>query len=110
MRAHQVACVLMTGRFPVGMIDHINGNRSDNRWSNLRDVSNQINSQNERAARASNKTSGLLGVTWDEQAGKWKAQIKVGKNNKNLGLFDDPLAGHEAYKAAKRVAHAGATI
>jgi len=106
--AHRVAWLLETGSWPLAQIDHIDGNRANNRWLNLREVSNQQNAENKRAA--SSNTSGLLGVSWMSQAGKWRAQICCDGNVKYLGLFKDKNAAHAAYLKQKRLLHKGCTI
>lgn len=107
--AHRVAWFIVFGRWPKEQIDHINGNRTDNRISNLREVSNKTNAQNHRTPNKNN-TSGYLGVTWHNQMKKWAAGIMVDGRMKHLGLFEDPKLAHEAYKNAKRILHAGCTI
>jgi len=106
--AHRIVWLMCTGRWPTGQIDHINGDRTDNRLDNLREVSNQVNGQNKRIPKRGN-TSGLLGVSWMTQAGKWRAQIKTEAGMLYLGLFTDKFVAHEAYLTAKKVYHAGAT-
>lgn len=44
---HRFIFLIMTGKWPIGMIDHINGNKADNSWANLRDTSNQDNQLNQ---------------------------------------------------------------
>lgn len=84
--AHRLAWLYVYGVFPKGNIDHINGDPSDNRISNLRDVSQAENLKNQRM-RGDN-TSGVLGVCWDKSRNKWKAQINVDGKNKGLGRYD----------------------
>jgi len=97
-KAHRLAWLLIHGEWPSQMIDHIDGNASNNIWSNLRDVSNQINQCNRHKARADSK-SGLVGAS--PFRNKWKAQIKRGGVIKYLGLFDTAQEAHEAYKKEK---------
>ena len=108
-KAHRLAWLYVHGAWPVDAIDHINGDRSDNRIANLRDVTLAINNQNRRCATAG-KSSPLLGVSWYAQTRRWRAQIQVAGKNRGLGYFDDPQAAHEAYLAAKRQLHAGGTL
>lgn len=107
-QAHRVAWLMMSGRWPRGHIDHVDGNRANNRWSNLREASVAENNQNMRAA--SNNTSGLRGVSWMSKAKKWRAQICLDKKITYLGLFDDKAEAHEAYLSAKRKIHPFCTI
>ena len=93
LRAHVVAFALMTGKWPSGEIDHINGKRHDNRWSNLREVTRALNTKN--AAMYSTNTSGFTGVIWHSNCQKWGARLgKV-----HLGLFaskEDAIAARKA--------------
>jgi hypothetical protein len=108
--AHRLAWMMVTGSEPNDDIDHVNGIRSDNRFANLRTATRGENMQNERAARSSNKSSGLLGVSWSKAAGKWAAGIKLNGKKRHLGLFTDQQAAHEAYLVAKRDLHPFCTI
>lgn len=108
--AHRLAHLLMTGRMPGPHMDHINGCRSDNRWSNLRECSAKLNMQNLRSAKSSNQTSRLLGAYPCTRGHRWRAQIRVGGNIVHLGYFDTAQEAHCAYVAAKRVHHEGCTI
>lgn len=99
LRAHRLAWWFVNGSFPEGQIDHINGDRSDNRISNLRCVSNQENSRNQRR-RVTNK-SGHQGVCWHKRFNKWISQIRVDGRYVYLGLFSDLQKAVEARKAAE---------
>lgn len=103
--AHRLAFLHMTGATPEQMVDHRNGKRADNRWRNLRKASRAMNAHNQKKAARSNRSSGLLGVT--RKGGRWQAQIKVGMQQRYLGLHETPEAAHAAYLAAKREMHAG---
>lgn len=83
--ASRVAWAIATGEMPKGEIDHINGNRADNRLHNLRDVTCTENRHN-KAANKNNK-SGVGGVAWITQSLKWRAYITVNKKNIILGHF-----------------------
>jgi hypothetical protein len=107
--AHRIAWLIVHGVWPSGDLDHINGDPSDNRLANLRDVSHSVNLQNRRVPQAS-ATSGRLGVTWDKRNKRWQAAIRVGGKTRHIGRFDDIDVAAEAYLAAKRACHAGCTI
>ena len=108
--AHRLVWLWLTGDLPGLHIDHINGDRLDNRPGNLRQVDRVTNLQNQRKAKSSNKTSGLLGSSWDSEREKWTARIKVGEKCLFLGRFDTAKEAHLAYVATKRRLHAGCTI
>lgn len=83
-RAHKVAWAMHFGHWPADEVDHINGNRSDNRIENLRVVSHRDNARNKRKSRA-NK-SGHVGVS-EYKPGKWRAYINTDTGMKHLGVF-----------------------
>ena len=85
-RAHRVAWAVVHGVWP-DKIDHINGDRSDNRLTNLRSVTVAENCLNLRL-RSSNK-SGRIGVSWFARDGKWRASGYINRRVTNLGHFDD---------------------
>ena len=105
--AHRVAFVFMTGSWPVNQGDHENGVRDDNRWSNLRDVTSPVNTQNQRKARKSSKT-GTLGVS--KQGEKYRADISISGKSVYLGLFPSEEQASQAYVNAKRTMHEGNTL
>jgi len=78
---HRMAYLYMTGSIP-GQVDHINHDRSDNRWCNLRPADQITNSRN-MSMRSSNK-SGVCGVHWDRTQSRWVAYIKVYWKRKHL--------------------------
>ena len=106
-KLHRLAWLYEYGYWP-NVIDHINGNNSDNRISNLRDTSCLINSQNFRSATKNNKSSRLLGVS--KKRNKWSAQIRINGNIKRLGCYDTKEAAYEIYLENKRKFHEGCTI
>jgi hypothetical protein len=106
-KAHRLAWLYVYGVWPEQCIDHINGDRGDNRISNLRCATISENSQNQRKAKKSNKT-GFLGVS--PRGRRFKAQISVSGNLKVIGIFDTPEEAHFAYVQRKREIHAACTI
>jgi hypothetical protein len=105
--AHRLAWLYQKGVWPTEQIDHINGDRSDNRFNNLREVSNAENAQNNRKPKPSNK-SGFLGVR--KENSKWLAEIKINYKPIRIGLFNTPEAAHKAYVMAKRKLHKTSTL
>jgi hypothetical protein len=97
-RSHQLAWLWMTGEWPTGHLDHINGDPSDNRFTNLRPATSSQNGANSR--RGVNNKSGFKGVSWHAQAHRWRARIMVGRRQIFLGLFTDPTIAHAAYVEA----------
>lgn len=84
-RENRLAWAYMTGEQPPEDVDHVNRDKADNRWANLRLASRAENAVN-TSIRTTNR-SGCRGVSWDEQRGKWLAQIRIGGKKKNLGRF-----------------------
>jgi hypothetical protein len=108
--AHRLAWLYVHGEWPKHDIDHINGNPGDNRIANLRDVPNEINRQNMRAACKGN-SSGYLGVYWNKENRNWVARIQVNRKGIHIGCFSDPYIAHLAYLKFKRQMHSdGCTI
>ena len=106
-QSHRLAWLWVHGEWPVHQIDHINGVKHDNRLINLRDVTQSVNTQNLKRARANNASS-LLGVAPDYY--RWKSQITADGVTFHLGTFDTPEEAHQAYIGAKRLIHPGCTI
>lgn len=84
--AHRLAHFYMTKTWPPEQIDHKNGIKNDNRWINLRCVTNQENAQNQVHLRVIN-TSGHRGVSKHKGANKWAAYIRGGGKIIHLGYF-----------------------
>lgn len=104
MASHRVVWALHHGDWPPSdmEIDHINGDRSDNRPCNLRLCSP---SQNRANSLSSRNTSGLRGVSWCKRTMKWDARTMKNKKNIHLGYFDSKEDAHIAYCAAVEQAH-----
>lgn len=107
--AHRICWALWHSEWPKGLIDHIDGNRSNNRILNLREGSYAMNRENQRKPRA-DSASGVLGACWHKSTKKWKASIQVNGKHIHIGLFASAEAAGAAYLAKKREIHAGCTI
>ena len=83
---HRLVWLLHHGKMPK-FIDHINGDKQDNRIENLREVTLSQNSFNR--ALATNNTSGIKGVHWSRAAKKWQATIMVDGVYEYLGVYSD---------------------
>jgi len=84
-------------------VDHINGQRDDNRLANLRNVSKKVNQEN--GAKRVNNTSGYPGVSWSRLHSKWRAQINHNGRKIHIGLFGCKIDAHKAYLKAKKKYH-----
>jgi hypothetical protein len=86
-KAHRVIWLIVNGKWPENLIDHINGNSLDNRIENLREADHALNSSNQKK-RWDNK-SGVTGVGWQKQMGKWYANGRHNNHLEHLGFYDD---------------------
>lgn len=96
-RAHRLAFWFMTGDMPV-QVDHINGNRSDNRWANLRAADPTINARN--AAKRKDGKNPATGVRLHPSYRRWEARCSVGGKYTTLGFFDTVEEAVAARRAA----------
>lgn len=107
--AHRLAWFYMTEEWPSDSIDHIDGDKLNNTWVNLRDVAHSVNMENQRSARSDNKTTGVLGA-YMHKNGRFYSAISVAGKTKRLGYFDTVDEAHSAYVDAKRKYHKGCTL
>lgn len=77
------------------LVDHMNGNKLDNRFRNLRLCTSAQNARNQKIRF--NNTSGFKGVSWDKVHRKYHAYIKVDYRRKHLGYFDNIIDAKNAY-------------
>lgn len=84
-KAHCVAWFIMTGDWPTFDIDHRNGNRDDNSWSNLREATRSQNNMNSGPPK--NNSSGVKGVRWNQRYRKWESNIRINGSAVYLGRF-----------------------
>jgi hypothetical protein len=101
--SHRLAWFFVYDEVPNGVIDHINGLKTDNRIQNLRCVSQKENSQNSLVASKSSK-SGVRGV-YRNKVGSWIAQITCGGKKSYLGSFKTIEEAKEVYMKAKKQLH-----
>lgn len=85
-KAHRIIWAMAHGRWP-NEIDHINGEKADNRLTNLREVTHQENQCNRKTDK--DNKSGVMGVGWHKVRAKWRADIKVNGKHFHLGYFDN---------------------
>lgn len=90
-RAHRLAWLFVHGDWPLNQIDHVNGDRSDNRLDNLREATGRQNDQN----RLTHRNGRLAGAVRGTK--RWQARAKVNGKQRHLGMFDTEMEAHEAY-------------
>ena len=99
--AHRVVWKWVTGLDPLSYsVDHINGDKTDNRMSNLRLVVGHLDNNRNRPRNGNNK-SGVTGVSWMKSKQKWRATITVNYKSKHLGLFGSKDEAIQVRKAAE---------
>jgi hypothetical protein len=92
-RAHRLAWLYMTGKWPEDEVDHIiNGITNDNRWINLREATHNQNSKNRKLNV--NNASGFKGV--HKEKNKWRASVSINKVQTFIGLFNTPEEAAQA--------------
>lgn len=96
---HRLAWFYVHRYWPVGCIDHIDRNPSNNRISNLRDCSLSQNQWN-REKGVSSKTGLPVGVSLEKRTGKFYARIGHSWKTKHLGTFDTPEEAKAAWDVA----------
>jgi len=96
-KLHRIIWIYLFGHIPDGFyIDHINGNKVDNRLENLRLATNNQNQQNRPAPK--NSSSGYRGVTWHKKINKWMSRICHNGNRITIGFFDSAQEAYDAYR------------
>lgn len=107
-RASRLAWLYMTGSWPGCLIDHIDRDRSNDAWSNLRQATFKQNNENRQLS--SKSLSGVKGVAWQPSRKKWMAHITHNGKTINLGRYPDINAAIAARNQAEAryFTHAGA--
>ena len=99
----QLAAMAFLGHVPNGntlVVDHINGDRSNDRVENLRIVTNRANTSTCFRSKEETFGSGYVGVNWDKKLFKWKAQIWHNNVRTGLGYYDTEIEASKAYQLA----------
>lgn len=92
--SHRIIWEMFNGKIPDGLVvDHIDGDRTNNRIENLRVCTRAENSRNCKKSKAN--TSGFKGVS--RSGNKWRAQIRVNRKRISLGNFLTKEEAHKAY-------------
>jgi hypothetical protein len=100
--AHRLAWFYVHGNWPTKLIDHINGNKTDNRIANLRDVEGSLNNLNCHTPRRHNAESPYIGVVKPKRYKRWLAKITLHGKRVRLGCFDTAEEAQAAYLEAKK--------
>ena len=98
--AHRLVWLYVTGEWPPNEIDHIDRDRINNRFANLRPATSGQNKGN--LSKRSNNTSGTKGVFWHKHMRRWRAQIQQAGVSRHLGYFNTTEDAAVAYAAAAR--------
>lgn len=101
-RAHRLAFVYILGRWPTGMVDHKDMDRSNNRWANLREATRSQNLFN--APHKKNNKCGFKGVH-QRRKGGFLASIQKDGKKIHIGIFTTPEEAHAAYRAKAAELH-----
>lgn len=99
--AHRVAFAIYHGRWPRGVIDHINREKSDNRIGNIREATHSQNTCNSRVV--SKNALGIKGVR--KVGNSYNARITVDRKLLDLGCYKDPMSAKAAYDLAAEKYH-----
>ena len=99
-KAHRLAWLYMTGEFPENEIDHINLNRNDNRFFNLRKATRSQNKMNVYVRKDS--LSGIKGIMFEKETQLWRARIQVRNKRLNLGRYKNINDAKKAYEEAAK--------
>lgn len=102
--SHRIIWLWHGNELPDGYeIDHIDGNRENNRIENLRISTHVQNTQN--AARRKDNSSGVKGVSWHKDHRKWQAYISINRKREYLGLYDDLSLAAKVVTEARNKLH-----
>jgi len=94
---------MLYGKDPADLIDHRDGNGLNNKKSNLRLATGSQNNYNQQ--KSSTNSSGVKGVTWNANLGKWQAQLQVNKKYHYVGVYSDIEKAAAAVQAVRRRLH-----
>lgn len=93
---HRLAWLYVTGSFPKFSVDHINGIKNDNRFSNLREATQEENLKNMKISIKN--TSGYKGVSFSDFSGRFRARARIAGKHIHLGYFNTAELASAAYQ------------
>lgn len=96
--AHRIIWLMMTGKMPAQVLDHINRDRTDNRWCNLRESTARQNCHNRGLSSLS--TTGRKGVTYSAERRRYRVIITSDGHRRHIGYFRDIDQAAAAYDQA----------
>jgi hypothetical protein len=99
LASHRIVWAMHCDEWPLMEIDHIDGNRSNNRTANLRLVDKSQNAKNRKLGKLN--TSGIIGVTWNRSCAKWQSQIRVSGRTIYLGVYSSKIEAAMVRKCAE---------
>jgi hypothetical protein len=98
---HRLAWLFVYGEWPEYPLDHINGDRADNRIVNLRRTSVRDNGLN----RPEHRRGRMPGASFSKSRDRWFSQIRIGGKHKWIGYFDTEQEAADAYRRAREEAN-----
>ena len=101
---HRLVWLYLYGQFPKEQLDHIDGDKLNNKASNLRDAITSQNCVNQRGRK--NNTSGFKGVILEKSSGKWVAQCNANGEHYYLGMYDTPQEASNVRETFAKENHA----
>lgn len=96
--AHRLAYLFMEGRWPKNILDHVDGDKTNNTWVNIRESTKSGNAQNMRATKST-------GAHYFKRDGRWMSSICKDGKKYHLGYYDTQEEAHQAYVMAKKELH-----
>lgn len=103
VKAHIIAFAMTYGRLPKNDIDHINGQRDDNRIVNIREATRSQNIQNQKPR--SDGSVVYKGVIWSKEKNKFRSEIQNKRTRYHLGYFETAELAAHAYNEAAKALH-----
>lgn len=104
VKLHRLAWFFVHNTWPEFQIDHIDGDKTNNSYQNLRIATTSFNCHNQFGARTSNKKTGLQGVKVHKRKSgsiAYRASISIKGKDIHLGLYETPEEAHQVYLKKK---------